>query len=379
METDGTKAVRVVAAVLAAGRGVRFGADKVRLDLGGKPVWRWSVDAFLSHPGIDEVILVAPDAESIAVDRVTVVAGGETRKQSSYAALRAAVALGAKVLLVHDAARPFVTQETIADTLAGVEEVGAAAAAVSVVDTIKRKSPDGLQHLDRSELVAMQTPQGARIEMFARAHAAADDSATDDVAMLQSIGIEVRLVEGDERAFKITTMSDFERAKAMIGSSPEFRTGIGYDVHRFSDDPHRPLWLGGVHFPGARALDGHSDADALLHAITDALLGAASLGDIGQHFKNTDPRWSGEPSKTFLAHARKLLAEAGWTIIHVDATVIAEAPKVMKMAEEIRTAVADTLEIAMDRVSIKATTNERMGAIGREEGIAAFATATIRN
>lgn len=375
MGTDGTKAV---AAVLAAGRGTRFGADKVRLDLDARPVWRWSVDTFLRHPGIDHVILVAPAGESEPIDGVTVVPGGETRKQSSHAALEAARALGADVLLVHDAARPFVTEETISRTLDGIKEVGAAAAAVAVVDTIKRRSSDGLVHLDRSELVAMQTPQGARLSLFARAHEAADDSVTDDVAMLQAIGADVRIVDGDERAFKITTVSDFERAKSMVESTPEFRTGIGYDVHRFSDDPHRPLWLGGVHFPGARALDGHSDADALLHAITDALLGAACLGDIGQHFKNTDPRWSGEPSKTFLAHARRLLVEAGWTIVHVDATVIAEAPKVMKLAAEIRAAVADTLEIAIDRVSIKATTNERMGAIGREEGIAAFATATIR-
>jgi 2-C-methyl-D-erythritol 4-phosphate cytidylyltransferase/2-C-methyl-D-erythritol 2,4-cyclodiphosphate synthase len=196
------------------------------------------------------------------------------------------------------------------------------------------------------------------------------------MALVEALGVHPEIVQGEPNNFKITTPEDLARARA-IASPAEVRVGIGYDIHPFSDDPSRKLFLGGVHFPDHRALDGHSDADVVLHAATDALLGAAGLGDIGQHFPNTDPRWRGAPSLTFLHHAGVLLAEAGWRIVNLDLTAIAESPKIMKKAPEIRSAIAQCLGIEDSRVSIKATTNERLGSIGRGEGIAAFATASI--
>jgi 2-C-methyl-D-erythritol 4-phosphate cytidylyltransferase/2-C-methyl-D-erythritol 2,4-cyclodiphosphate synthase len=185
------------------------------------------------------------------------------------------------------------------------------------------------------------------------------------------------LVPGEPGNFKITTPEDFLRAQGALGMS-ETRSGFGYDIHPFSEDAERALWLGGVHFPGHPGLEGHSDADVLLHAVTDSLLGAAALGDIGQHFPNTDPQWRGKASSHFLRHAATLLQAEGWSVVNIDATVVAESPKVMKRASEIRMAIADAVGCDAARVSVKATTNERLGSIGRSEGIAAFATATIR-
>ncbi len=305
---------------------------------------------------------------------VTLVAGGETRKASSLAALEAAG--DAAVLLVHDAARPFLSRELIDRVLAGVAERGAAGVALPVTDTLRRVG-EGAGTVDRRNLWAMQTPQGATAELLRRAHRASPEGSTDDLAMIEAIGVHPAIVPGDPNNFKITHPEDLARAQALLGIG-EIRTGLGYDIHPFSDDPSRELWLGGVRFPGHRALDGHSDADALLHAATDALLGAAAMGDIGQHFPNTDARWRGAPSIQFLRHAAALLQADGWAVVNLDMTVIAESPKVMKQSIEIRTTVAEAIGIEVDRVSVKATTNERLGAIGRSEGIAAFATSTIQ-
>jgi len=372
--------VRVFAAILAAGRGERFGTDKTEALLGGRPVWRWSVDTYRAHPEVDRLIFVTAEPKVAAMREllgpdVTVVAGGSTRQQSSRSALEAAHE--ADILLIHDAARPFVSSELISRTIAAIVRGGAAAAGLKVTDTIKEHTADGLKTLDRSRLVAMQTPQGSRVELLLEAHASAIGDYTDEMALVEAIGVHPTVVEGDPNNFKITTPEDLDRAKALVGS-PETRVGIGYDIHPFSADPARKLFLGGVHFPDHPALDGHSDADVLLHAATDALLGAAGLGDIGEHFPNTDPRWKGEPSTTFLRHAGRLLAAGGWTVVNIDVTVIAETPKVMQRAVQIRTVISDALEIELSRISIKATTNERLGSIGRSEGIAAFATAAIR-
>jgi len=370
--------VTVAAAILAAGRGTRFGTDKTAILLGGRPVWRWSYDTFRSHPEIDEVMIVVPAANVEAMRAMCpgtrVVAGGDTRQGSSRAALEACQA---DVLLVHDAARPFASQQLISRVIEGIRTSGAAAAAIPVTDTVKRVRDGRVETLNREELVAMQTPQGATTELLRRAHTAATVDLTDEMALVEALGVHPTIVPGEPTNFKITTPDDLARALAILGAG-ETRTGIGYDIHPFSDDPSRSLWLGGVHFPDHRALDGHSDADVLLHAATDALLGAAGLGDIGEHFPNTDPRWRGEPSLTFLRHAGHLLQEAGWRVVNVDMTAIAESPKIMKRSADIRAAVAQALGIAPDRVSVKATTNERLGSIGRSEGIAAFATATIR-
>lgn len=368
-----------MAAILAAGQGARFGGDKTALILRGRPVWRWSLDAYRDHPEIDRVLLVtAPERVTSlqeVVPDVEVISGGVTRQASSRAALEGAG--DAEFLLVHDAARPFVSQRLISDVIAQVRAHGAAAAGVPVTDTIKHATESGIVTLPRHELFAMQTPQGARLGLLREAHARATAEATDEMALLEAIGVHPRIVPGESTNFKITTPEDLLRAQSLLGVG-ETRTGLGYDIHSFSEDVDRPLWLGGVHFPGHRGLEGHSDADALLHAVTDALFGAAAMGDIGQHFPNTDPRWKGAPSLHFLRHAAGLLAAEGWQVVHVDMSVIAESPKVMKRADEIRKAVGDAIGIEISRVSVKATTNERLGSIGRGEGIAAFATATIR-
>ncbi len=369
--------MKTYAAILAAGNGTRFGGDKTQAQLGRKPVWRWSYDTYSAHPEIAGVVLVGSTANIEALREVETVAtslGGETRQESSLIALES-LPSDADAVLIHDAARPFVTSALITDVLTAVDRSGAAAAATKVTDTIKEVGAE-IRTLDRSRLVAMQTPQGAKVDLLQRAHRECMDCLTDEMAMIERLGVHPEIVEGDPRNFKITTKDDLTHARALI-STPEIRTGLGYDIHPFSPDTSRTLFLGGVAFPDHPALDGHSDADVLLHAATDALLGAASLGDIGVHFPNTDPQWRGAPSLTFLRHAGELLERNGWRLVNLDMTVIAESPKVMKRSEEIRGAIANTLSVEIGRISLKATTNERLGAIGRQEGIAAFATATI--
>jgi 2-C-methyl-D-erythritol 4-phosphate cytidylyltransferase/2-C-methyl-D-erythritol 2,4-cyclodiphosphate synthase len=212
--------------------------------------------------------------------------------------------------------------------------------------------------------------------MLRRAHTNASAHLTDEMALVEALGVDPLIVPGESTNFKITNPEDLARARAIAGSG-EMRTGMGYDIHPFSDDPSRTLFLGGVPFSDHPALAGHSDADVILHAATDALLGAAGMGDIGQHFPNTDPRWHGEPSLTFLRHAVSLLAAAGWRVVNLDMTAVAESPKIMKQADRIRQVVSEAMGVEPSRVSIKATTNERLGSIGRGEGIAAFAVATI--
>ncbi len=364
---------KVAAAILAAGSGTRFGADKTLLDLGGSPLALRSVDLFTSHPAVDLVLLVGADNLGILdLPRgVVPIRGGQTRAESSRLALEA-LPPDVEILLVHDAARPFATADLVNRVLAAVHEAGAAAPAVPVTDTI-RSTEEGLTLVDRTHLIAMQTPQGARVELLKAAQP--DQNATDEMALLPPTW---KVVPGDPENFKITTKADYLRALAMLAPTPEFRTGLGYDVHRFSPDASRPLMLGGVHFEGHPALEGHSDADVLIHAAVDALLGAAALGDIGQHFPPSDQRWKNEPSLTFLKHAATLLTEAGWHVVNLDLALIAESPKVMPRSQEIRETLAKALDVTPDRVSLKATTNEGLGAIGRNEGIAAFATATIR-
>ena len=361
----------VVAAILCAGSGTRFGGDKLALSLAGKPVWRRAFDAYDAHPLIDRTILVGSPANLDELSRAgEAILGGATRQASARAALDAADDAG--ILVLHDGARPFVSAELIARVVDAARRDGAAAAALPVTDTIKSLDEGRLTTLDRSRLWAMQTPQAARTSLLRRAHAVATDDATDDVALLEAIGVGATLVEGDPQNVKITTPADLRHFPI------ETRTGMGYDVHSFSSDPSRVLMLGGVAFPDHPALEGHSDADALLHAAVDALLGAASLGDIGVHFPPSDERWRGEPSLTFLRHAASLLTQKGWSVVNLDMTAIAESPKVMKRAEEIRAVVSGALGVEPDRVSLKATTNERMGFVGRGEGIAALAVATIR-
>lgn len=372
--------MKVVAAILAAGRGERFGADKTLISLGGRPVWRWSYDTYRAHPMVDSVALVGSESnfselKRDAPDAAFVVLGGTDRRESSRIAVDGA-GPESDVILLHDAARPFVSPIIITDVIEAIVRSGAAAPGLPVTDTVKRKTPGHLSTIDRAGLITVQTPQGARRELLVKAHREAAHDVTDDLGLLEAIGIVPEIVPGDPANIKITTPEDIAHweSSQRVG---EVRTGMGYDVHPFSAEPGRRLFLGGVEFVGAPGLEGHSDADVLLHAAVDALLGAAGLGDIGQHFPNSDPRWKDAPSTHFLRHAGQLLKERGWRIQNLDMTVVAEHPKVMSHAETIRRHVADALGIDPSRVNVKATTNERLGFIGRGEGICAMATATI--
>ena len=372
--------MRVYAVVLAAGRGERFGSDKMAATLRGRPMWKWGFDTLASHPDVCAVgVACTPEhveaVRALVPHAAFVVAGGTTRQQSAPAALDALPA-DAEALLIHDGARPFVDAAVISRVVAGVAEAGAAAPGIAVVDTVKRLDDAGhVETLDRSRLLAMQTPQGARVDLLRRAFAGAGEGHTDELSMIEALGVVPKLVAGSEGNFKITLPGDLDRAKAIAGEG-ESRTGIGYDVHAFST-ADAPLVLGGETFEGTPRLAGHSDADALLHAVCDALLGAAALGDIGQHFPNTDPQWKDRPSIEFVRAIGAMLVASGWRIVNIDATVIAEFPKVMDRSVAIRGNIAGALGIDATRVSIKATTNERLGALGRGEGIAAFATATL--
>lgn len=362
--------VRVAAVVLAAGLGVRYGGDKLSATLGSKPVWRWSYDALAQHPRVAEVVLVGSDSLA-GLNGVVPVPGGASRQASAAAGV---AAVGeADIILLHDAARPFLSAALVDAVIDACRLYEAAAPAIPVSDTLRSRS--NAEVVDRDGLMAMQTPQGGRTDLVRRALAQATAEFTDDVALLASFGATWKPVAGEVANFKITMPEDLERARRQLRH--EVRNGLGYDVHAFSGDPARPLWLGGVKFDGAPGLDGHSDADALIHAVVDALLGAAALGDIGTHFPPGDSQWKDEPSATFLCHASRLLKDRGWQIGHIDATVIAERPKIMPRASEIRSTIAGAAGIATDQVSVKATTNEGLGAIGRGEGIAAFATVTL--
>lgn len=371
----------VGAVVLAAGRSVRFGTDKLALDLHGRPVWQWSVEAFLAHPQVDEVVLVVPaDApergEELLHPNLARTIGGETRQASALAGLRA-LPPGITTVLFHDAARPRVPADLIDRVLQGVAEHRAAFPGLPSTDTVKQRDADGhWRTLPRTLLTAVQTPQGGRVDDFRRAHAEVNSELTDDVALLEAIGIHAVMVPGDPRTMKLTTLEDWETIRP--ARADEVRTGLGYDIHAFSADPERPMILGCVEFGDRPGLDGHSDADALAHAVVDAVLGAAALGDIGQHFPNTDPRWRNAPSSIFLQAAAQAVTAEEWRIEHIDATVVGERPRVMPRAHDIRHAIANALGVDVSRISVKATTNEGLGALGRGEGLAAWAVATLR-
>lgn len=365
----------IVALVLAAGSSTRFGRNKLLERTGGEEVWVKSCRAFLNHPEVDAVGLVAspdllPSAKASGLPLLFAVAGGASRQESSRKGLEA-LPSDAEIVLIHDAARPYVSADVISRVIEGVRVRGAAFPALPVTNTIKLVSGNQVETLDRSSLVSVQTPQGASRDLFLQGHAAAQGEATDDMALLERIGVDPLPVDGDPRNLKLTYKED------LMTSFPEIRTGLGYDIHAFSPKPERPMWLGGVEFDSRPGLDGHSDADALIHAVVDALLGAAALGDIGQLFPNTDPSWKDAPSRIFLEEAGRRIAAEGWEVANIDCTVVAERPKVMKQAQAIRSALAEPLGIDPGRISVKATTNEGLGALGRSEGIAAMAVATL--
>lgn len=363
--------MRFCGILLASGSSQRFGADKLWQALDGRPVWLASLQSVAAAAGRWVVVMreeKAAEAARIAPPWCSVVTGGATRTESLRQGVRA-VPAGFDAVLVHDGARPFCPPGLAERVAAAAAAHGAAYPAVPVADTVRLVHEGGSETLDRSRLVAAQTPQGVRLDWLQEALDLGVE-ATDEAALVELAGHRAVPVEGDPRNRKLTFVSD-------MPSPAECRTGIGYDVHRFSGDPGRTLMLGGVAFPGEPALEGHSDADAVLHAATDAILGAAGLGDIGEHFPDSDPQWAGANSGRFLRHAASLARAAGWNIINLDVTVIAERPRISHRRDAMRESIAACLEIEVGRVGLKATTNEGLGAIGRGEGIASFAVASL--
>lgn len=381
------------AVIVGAGRGHRFGGDlpKQYCHLGGVPVLRHTLGAFVDHPGISHIVgVIHPDdhelfeAAADGLDLAGHTAGGETRQVSVRNGLAWLEDLGPDLVLIHDAARPFVSGRVISAVIAALAETPGAIPALPVTDTIKRARPGasvadgGLIEttVDRTPLWRAQTPQGFRYGDILRAHRAAQGrELTDDAAVAEAAGLAVSLVPGDENNFKITTREDLVRAERLIGGDMT-RVGTGFDVHRF--EPGNGVRLCGVDIAHDKALAGHSDADVALHALTDAILGAIGAGDIGQHFPPTDPQWRGVDSAVFLGHAATAVAERGGTIVNVDVTIICEAPKVGPHRGAMVGRVAEILGIAPEQVNVKATTTEKLGFTGRGEGIAAQAMASVR-
>lgn len=379
---------RCVALVVAAGRGSRFGGEipKQWRDLGGRPVLRHSLATFAAHPAIDAVrAVIHPDDRSLydaAAAGLALgepISGGPERQDSVRLGLEALVSLNPDLVLIHDGARPFVDGGVIGRVVAALKDHPGAIPALAVHDTLKRGGPSGLIEatVPRAGLWRAQTPQGFHFPALLAAHRAAmGHEWTDDAAVAEQAGMDVALVTGDEGNVKITTAGDLRRAAARLAVPGEIRVASGFDVHRFTSGDH--VTLCNLPIPHDAGLEGHSDADVALHALTDALLGCIAAGDIGRHFPPTDPRWKGADSAIFLAHAGALVDALGGEIVHVDTTIICERPKIGPHRAAMAARTAEILGIDEHRVSIKATTTEGLGFTGRREGIAAQATATVR-
>lgn len=374
--------------VVAAGVGERMGGGpKQYRMLGGEPVLSRTIKAFTQRDDITWVLPVinAGHADIYAGLRLAdtklrpPVHGAASRQGSVLAGLEALAALKPDVVLIQDAARPLVDAETIAGVIAALGD--AALPVLPVTDTIKRSHDGKLAQgtEDRRTLFAAQTPQGFAYPLILDAHrraAAEPTEFTDDAAIAEWAGIPVTLTRGSPRNLKLTHPEDFERAERLLGGKPmETRTGTGFDVHPFEPGDH--VWLGGVRIPHTARLKGHSDADAALHALTDALYGALGEGDIGTHFPPSDPQWKGAASRIFLEHAARLVTGRGGRIVNLDLTIVCEAPKISPHAPAMKSVIADACGIAPARIAIKATTSEKLGFTGRDEGLMAMATATI--
>ncbi len=377
---------KTVALIVAAGQGSRAGGDvpKQYRTIAGKAVLAHAHEAIAGHGAIDAVFVVVADgqqpvARALLGDEVQVVAGADSRRGSVRAGLEAIDAAGgAGIVLIHDAARPFLPAAVVDRLLEALADSEGAIPTLPVADTLVREDGGTMADtVERAQLHRVQTPQAFRFATILAAHRAWDEAhdATDDAQILRAAGHDVMLVQGDERLEKLTYRQDFARAEALLAPAYVTRVGMGYDVHRLA--PGEPLWLGGVLVPHDRGLAGHSDADVALHAMVDAMLGALADGDIGSHFPPSDPQWRGAPSDRFLAYARDRVMARGGRIDHVDLTIICEAPKIGPHRDAMRARIGAILDVPIERVSVKATTTERLGFAGRREGIAAQAVATL--
>ena len=370
------------AIIVAAGRGTRAGGGvpKQWRRLAGATVAAHTLAAFARHDRVDHIVLVVhPDDAPLAPwpqdTSAQIVIGADTRRGSVLAGLRAIEGRFDQVL-IHDAARPCVTADIIDGVLTALETSAAAAPALPVVDALWTGvdgTVSGTQ--SRAGLFRAQTPQGFDLAAILDAHLRFDDDAADDVEIARRAGVTVTITPGDENNLKITTPQDFARAETILGQTMDIRLGNGYDVHRFGPGDH--VILCGVHVPHDRALQGHSDADVGMHAVTDAIYGALADGDIGQHFPPSDPQWKGAASEIFLKHAVDLAASSGFRISNVDCTLVCEFPKIGPHAMAMRAEMARLMGLDVSQVSVKATTSEKLGFTGRGEGIASLATVAL--
>ncbi|UWQ34812.1 bifunctional 2-C-methyl-D-erythritol 4-phosphate cytidylyltransferase/2-C-methyl-D-erythritol 2,4-cyclodiphosphate synthase [Leisingera sp. M527] len=371
------------ALIVAAGRGTRAGGGtpKQWRPLKTRRVIDWTLEAF-EKAGVDLTVLVlSPDdtaawGEFSGHPSLILAEGGAERATSVLNGLKALETHGVEKVLIHDAARPCVSSDLIQSILDALDEIPAAAPALAVTDALwtgAENTVTGTQ--DRNGLYAAQTPQGFRFQNILAAHLSHPGGAADDVEVARAAGLDVAIIPGEPDNIKITRPEDFTRAERILGADMDIRLGNGYDVHRFG--PGDSVILCGVEIPHEKTLQGHSDADVGMHAVTDAIYGALARGDIGQHFPPSDPQWKGAASEIFLRHAANLAREMGFTLSNVDCTLVCEYPKVGPHAARMREVMAQILGIEADRVSIKATTSERLGFTGRGEGIAAIATAAL--
>lgn len=388
---------RVAAILVAAGRGERAGQSaegpKQYRNVGGRAVIAHTLTAFADHPQVDVVVVaIHPDDDllfqtaraGIGGD-IRTEHGGRTRQESVRNALTALKDEAIDITLIHDAVRPFVDHDLISRVIEATGEENGALPAQAVSDTLKRRTDDGtvLETVARHGLFAAQTPQGFPFQQILKAHEAAAqagrDDFTDDAAIAEWVGLSVTIVEGSSDNVKLTWAKDIELADQRLmtanTSFPDVRTGNGYDVHCFGEGDR--VTLCGIDIPFHKSLSGHSDADVGLHALTDALLATKGLGDIGTHFPPSEPQWKGAASRIFVEHAVKLVREHGGRIANVDITLICEEPKIGPHRERMVAELCDMLRVSADRISVKATTNEKLGFLGRGEGIAAIVTASV--
>ena len=386
----------VAVVIVAAGRGTRAGGDlpKQFRQIGGKPMIRQTLVTLLEHPDVGVVQpVIHPDdvamfASSVAeLDVLPPVFGGATRQASVRAGLEALAPHKPDIVLIHDAARPFASAELVSRAIAAAERSGAAIPGLPVTDTVKTVDAADCvaATLDRNTLRLVQTPQSfafpALLDAHRRAAAAGREDFTDDAALAEWAGLKVSVFAGEPGNIKITNEGDFARAEAtqfaaQFSNLGDIRTGTGIDVHAFAPGDH--VTLGGIRIAHAQALTGHSDADVVLHALTDAILGALADGDIGVHFPPSDPQWKGASSDRFLAFALERLAQRGGRVAHIDINIVCEAPRIGPHRDAMRENIARLAGIDAGRVAVKATTSEKLGFTGRGEGIVAYATATVR-
>ncbi|KIC42892.1 2-C-methyl-D-erythritol 2,4-cyclodiphosphate synthase [Ruegeria sp. ANG-R] len=369
------------AIIVAAGRGQRAGGGtpKQWRALAGRRVADWTIDRFRDL--VEHLVLVLSPEDAAAWEEfgssgMILAKGGVDRAGSVRNGLKALEGYGIEKVLIHDVARPCVSTRIISDTLTMLDTHAAAAPGLAVTDALWTGNHDlvtGTQ--DRAGLYAAQTPQGFRYDAITVAHDAHPGGAADDVEVARAAGIEVAIIPGDADNIKITRPEDFDRAERIMGMNMDVRLGNGYDVHRFGHGDH--VILCGVKVPHDRGLQGHSDADVGMHAVTDAIYGALAQGDIGQHFPPSDPQWKGAASEIFLRHAVELAEQMGYRISNVDCTLVCEFPKIGPHASAMRDEMARIMGLRADRVSVKATTSERLGFTGRSEGIASLATACL--